>query len=698
MAGFGPKHMGMNHSKEKTDMKSIKKLFSYCKPYLTAIIIALLLAVVSAITTIIGPDKISDLMNHITDGISKASGIDMTKFMEIALFLISIYAGGAVSNYIQQFIMAEVTQRTAKRLRTDINKKINKLPLNFFDTTTRGELLSTVTNDVDTISHTFGSTISNLVNALTLFIGVLIMMFTVNWILSLITIGTSIFGFILMFLIIRKSQKYFNRRQENIGELNGHIEEIYTNHNVVKSYTAEDDATNKFDKINKKLYKNNWKSQVLSGLMHPLMGFAGNLSYAAIFIVGVALILNGSSMVSFGTIISFTMYARLFSQPLTTIAQSMSSIQQTSAASKRVFQLLEENELLDESLKKAELNENDVVGNVEFRNVRFGYNKDKTIIKNFSAKLKAGQKVAIVGPTGAGKTTIVNLLMRFYELRQPRLIINGKITEHKVFDNGKSIKITIDENNKLILNDEKVDFILPNSDILPKNQILKFDQDFNLILNDKCLDYKVNILTGNEIDNPETCEFGVAYFGDIFIDDIPTKSITRDNIHNLFDMILQDTWLFDGTIRENLVYNKENVSDEKLNEVCSAVGIKHFINTLKDGYETRLDSSLGLSEGQKQQFTIARAMIKDSPLLILDEATSSVDTRTELIIQNAMDKLTKGRTSFVIAHRLSTIKNADTIIVLKDGDIIEQGTHKSLLAKNGFYAELYNSQFSQFSK
>lgn len=697
MPGFRPGHgrMGAPQTKEKTDFKSIKKLFTYCKQYLPAIIIALLLAIASAVTTIVGPEKISDLMNFITDGISNVSGVDMTKFLEIVVFLICLYVGGAIANYVQQLIMAEVTQRTAKRLRTDINQKINKLPLNFFDTTTRGDLLSTVTNDVDTISQTFGSTISNLVNALTLFIGVLIIMFSINWILALVTIGTSFLGFVLMFLILGKSQKYFNRRQENIGELNGHVEEIYTNHSVVKSYTAEDDSKNKFNTINKKLFKNNWKSQALSGLMQPLMGFAGNLSYATIFIVGVALILNGSSMISFGTIISFTMYARLFSHPLTTIAQSMSSIQQTSAASKRVFELLEQEELLDETQKKATLEQKKVVGNVEFRNVRFGYVKDKTIIKNFSADLKAGQKVAIVGPTGAGKTTIVNLLMRFYELRQPRLIIDGKLTNFKVFDNGKSVKIMLNENNKLIVNDENTNFVLENSETLPKNKILKFNQDFKLLDNDDIVDFKVDVVTGNDIDSPENYSFGIAYFGDIFIDGVPSKSITRENIHDLFDMILQDTWLFDGTIRENLVYNKSDVSNEKLDEVCSAVGLKHFIKTLKHGYDTKLDSSLGLSEGQKQQLTIARAMIKDSPLLILDEATSSVDTRTELVIQSAMDKLTKGRTSFVIAHRLSTIKNADIIIVLKDGDIIEQGNHKQLLEKNGFYAELYNSQFAQ---
>jgi len=692
MAGF---HRPMfNQSNEKTDFKSIKKLFVYIKPYLPSIIIALALAIFGAITTIIGPDKISDLMNIITNGLASEKGVNMTKFIKIIIVLISIYLSGAIANYLQQFLMAGVTQKTSKRIRTDINKKINNLPLKYFDTTTRGDILSRVTNDVDTISQTFGSTMANLVNAITLFFGVVIMMFIVNWVLALVTIGTSILGFVLMSIILKKSQKYFNLRQQNLGEMNGHIEEIYSHHNIIKSYNAEEKSKEKFTEINKKLFINNWKSQSLSGLMHPLMSFAGNLSYAAIFIVGVALILNGSSVVTFGTIISFTIYSRLFSQPLTTIAQSMNAIQQTAAASKRVFDLLDEEELIDESKKKAKIEQKDAIGNVEFRNVRFSYVKDKTVINNFTANLKAGQKVAIVGPTGAGKTTIVNLLMRFYELEQPRLIVNGIVTNYKVFDNGKSIKLLVDKNNNLYINDTKTEFIL-NDDKFPKNQILKFNQDFVLNIDENNIDYNVKIVTGNDIEKPQECKIGVAYYGDIFIDGIPTKSITRNNIHELFDMILQDTWLFDGTIRENLVYNKQDVSDEKLDEVCSAVGLSHFINSLKDGYNTKIDSSLGLSEGQKQQLTIARAMIKDSPLLILDEATSSVDTRTELVIQEAMDKLTKGRTSFVIAHRLSTIKNADIILVLKDGDIIEQGNHESLLAQNGFYAELYNSQFAQ---
>lgn len=698
MPGCGPRMMPQNASKEKTDFKAVKKLFVYCKQYLPTIIISLVLAVAGAITTIIGPDKISDLMNIISDNITNVAGIDMTNFLKITIMLICLYAGGAIANYLQQFLMAGVTQKTAKRLRTDINKKINNLPLKYFDTTTRGDILSTVTNDVDTISQTFGSTLSNLVNAITLFVGVVFMMFYVNWILALTTIISSVLGFVFMFLILRTSQKYFNKRQENLGELNGHIEEIYSNHNVVKSYTAEDISKQKFNKINKKLYINNWKSQALSGLMSPLMTFAGNLSYVAIFVVGIALILNGSSIVTFGTIISFTLYANLFSQPLNTLAQSLSSIQQTAAASKRVFNLLEQEELLNEDNKKAILNKNSVVGNVEFRNVRFAYDADKVIINNFTANLKAGQKVAIVGPTGAGKTTIVNLLMRFYELKQPRLILNGEITDYKIFDNGKSVKFTIDDNNNIIINDTNTNICLSQLEKLPKNKLLKFNQDFNITLDDKPIDYKMDILTGNEISNSANYNFAIAYYGDIFIDNVPIKSMTRENIHDLFDMILQDTWLFDGSIKENLVYNKADVPIEKLDEVCSAVGLKHFISTQKAGYDTILDSSLGLSEGQKQQLTIARAMIKDSPLLILDEATSSVDTRTELVIQKAMDKLTKGRTSFVIAHRLSTIKNADVILVLKDGDIIEQGNHKTLLAKNGFYAELYNSQFANSSQ
>lgn len=592
----GPQR-NMYATKEKADFKALGKLLKYCKTYVVAIIVALIFAMIAAITSIIGPNKINDLMDVIESGIKSIDGIHMPDFLKICYFLISIYILGAIVNYGQQFIMADVTQKTSKRLRSDINKKINQLPLSYFDTTTRGDILSRITNDVDTISQTLSSTISNLVNAITLFIGVIIMMFLVNWVLALVTITSSVIGFLLIFLILSFSQKYFNKRQKNLGDMNGHIEEIYSNHHVVKSYNGENKAIEQFNVINNELYRNNYKSQFLSGLMQPIMNFSGNLSYASIFIVGVFLILNGNPNVGFGTIISFTIYARLFSQPLSTFAQSLTSIQQASAASKRVFEMLEAPNLEDESKKDKKLEE--VKGDVEFRNVQFGYNDNNIIIKNFSIKLKSGQKVAIVGPTGAGKTTIVNLLMRFYEVTS----------------------------------------------------------------------------------------------GDILIDGVSIKDMKREEVHNLFDMILQDTWLFHGTVRENLVYNKENVTEETLDKVCKAVGLHHFIQTLPNGYDTILDDSINISEGQKQQLTIARAMIKDAPLLILDEATSSVDTRTEIVIQNAMNQLTIGRTSFVIAHRLSTIKNANIILVMNKGDIIEQGTHEQLLAKKGFYAELYNSQF-----
>ena len=580
---------------EKADFGAIRKIVVYCKRYLPAIFVALLFAVGGSIATIIGPEKISDLMNKIVEGI--ATGVDMDGIKDICITLIIIYAAGAVLSYGQQFITATVTQYTSKRLRTDIDRKINRLPLRYFDTTTKGDILSRITNDVDTISQTLSTSSANLISSLALFVGVIIKMFQTNWILSVVTIVSSMLGFVFMAMILKRSQKYFNRKQADLGRMNGHIEEIYTNHNIVRAFGAKTNETDKFNDINHALYDSNWKSQFLSGLMHPIMTFVGNLAYALIFIVGVAFIVNGNNAVTLGTITAFVIYAKQFSQPLTTFAQSMTQIQQASAASTRVFEMLEAEEMSDESEKDKVLQH--VKGDVEFRNVQFGYLPDKTIIHGFSAKLKAGQKVAIVGPTGAGKTTMVNLLMRFYEIDS----------------------------------------------------------------------------------------------GDILIDGISTKQMKRENVHDLFDMILQDTWLFGGTIRENLVYNQEGVKDEVLDKACEAVGLRHFIETLPNGYDTVLNDNLNLSEGQKQQFTIARAIIKDAPLLILDEATSSVDTRTELVIQAAMDNLTKGRTSFVIAHRLSTIRNADIILVMKDGDIIEQGSHQELLRKNGFYAELYNSQF-----
>ncbi|MGN0518115.1 MAG: ABC transporter ATP-binding protein [Acutalibacteraceae bacterium] len=584
---------------KKADFKSLKKMLIYCKNYLPAVLIAVLFAVGGSIATIIGPEKVKDLMNIITNGI--ITGIDMDAFVDVCITLVIIYAIGAVLSYGGQFITATITQNTAKRLRRDINVKINRIPLNFFDTTTKGDILSVVTNDIDAISQTLASSAANLISAITLLFGVIYKMFASSAILALVTIGTSIIGFIAMSFILKTSQKFFNRKQKHLGEMNGYIEETYTNFNIVSAFGGKKSEQEKFEGVNGKLYEDNWKSQILSGMMMHIMTFVGNLSYVLIFVVGVALILDGSKAIDLGTIMAFVMYAKLFSQPLSTFAQSMTSIQQASAASARVFNLLEQEELEDESDKTAKLT--DVKGDVVFENIRFGYLPDKEIIHGFSADLHRGQKVAIVGPTGAGKTTIVNLLMRFYELNS----------------------------------------------------------------------------------------------GDIKIDGISIKDMKRESVHDLFDMILQDTWLFEGTIRENLIYNTPNVTDAQLATACEAVGLKHFIETLPQGYDTPLGDNLNLSEGQKQQLTIARAMIKDAPLLILDEATSSVDTRTELVIQNAMDKLTESRTSFVIAHRLSTIKNADIILVLKDGDIIEQGNHKELLAKGGFYAELYNSQFDKIA-
>ncbi|MCQ2482385.1 MAG: ABC transporter ATP-binding protein/permease [Clostridia bacterium] len=589
--------MRANQKPEKTDMKSIKKILIYCKRYMPAIILAFVFAIGGSYTSIIGPEKISDLMNEIVKGIM--TGIDMDSIQSICLLLLTIYVIGAFLHYGQQFITATVTQYTSKRLRRDIDIKINKLPLKFFDSTTKGDILSRITNDVDTISQTLSSSSANLISSLTLFIGVIYKMFKTNALLSWITLGTAFVGFIAMGLILGVSQKYFNRKQTDLGRMNGHIEEIFTNHNIVRAFGAKGKETKKFDEINDCLYDSNWKSQFLSGMMGPIMGFVGNLTYVLIFIVGVSLIIGGNGLMTLGTIIAFTIYSRQVSQPLSTFAQAMTQIQQASAASRRVFEILETPEMEDES-EKALRDNSPVKGDVEFRHVKFGYNPDKTIIHDFSASLKAGQKVAIVGPTGAGKTTMVNLLMRFYEVDS----------------------------------------------------------------------------------------------GDILIDGVSTRKYRREDVHDMFDMILQDTWLFNGTIRENLMYNQTNATDSDLDRVCEAVGLKHFIETLPSGYDTLLNDALSLSEGQKQQFTIARAMISESPLLILDEATSSVDTRTELVIQEAMDKLTKGRTSFVIAHRLSTIKNADVILVMRDGDIVEQGNHKELLAKNGFYADLYNSQFA----
>lgn len=586
-----------NDPNAKMDFGSLIKLMRFVKPFIIPIIVIVLCSLLSTIPSIIGPSKISELMNIITAGVKNKEGVDMLAFKDISLFLLIIYIAGALITYLQQWVSVDTSQGIGKLLRTTLNDKITKLPLKYFDSNTKGDIISRFTNDVDTISQTLSSTIATLLRSIVIFVGVIIMMFSVNVTLSIISIACSLVGFILMFTLSKRAQKFFYKRQTNLGEINGHIEEVFTNHHVVKSFNGEDEAIDIFNKKNEELYNNSLKANLIMGISRPFMAFSGNLAYAAIFIIGVSMILSGSNNMDYGTIISFTMYARLFSQPLGNFAQSMTSILQASAAGKRVFEVLEENEMEDEIDKQIIIN--DCKGDVSFKDVRFGYSEDKEIIHGFTADFKAGQKVAIVGPTGAGKTTIVNLLMRFYEINSGSIRIDGK-----------------------------------------------------------------NI-----------------------------QDMKRENVRDLFDMILQDTWLFEGTIRENLVYNQENVSDEKLNEVCKAVGLRHFIKSLPKGYDTVLDDSLALSEGQKQQLTIARAMIKNSPLLILDEATSSVDTRTEMIIQKAMDELTKGRTSFIIAHRLSTIKNADIILVLNNGDIIETGNHEELLNKKGFYFELYNSQF-----
>ena len=524
--------------------------------------------------------------------------MDIEEIKNITFLLVFLYLISAIFNYTQSITMTDVSNKFAKRLRTSISEKINRLPLKYFDKTSTGDVLSRVTNDVDTIAHSMGNSLATLVSAAALFIGTTIMMFVTNAILALTAIVASLIGFLFMGKILSKSQKYFIQKQRELGNLNGHIEEVYSGLNVVKAYNGKEESDIKFDELNNKLYKANMMSQFLSGLMHPLMHFMGNLGYVAVCIVGALLTMNES--ISFGVIVAFILYVRLFSSPLTQIAQSMTNLQTTAAASERIFEFLDEEELSNEDDKKEHLEKSKVKGKIEFENVTFKYDgNDKLTIKGFSAKIKPGEKIAIVGPTGAGKTTIVNLLMKFYEISS----------------------------------------------------------------------------------------------GDIKIDDVSINDLTRKNIHDLFIMVLQDTWVFDGTIKENIKYNNEDVSDDMIKDVCKTVGLDHFIKTLPNGYDSCLSSNDSISAGQRQLLTIARGMIKDAPFLILDEATSNVDTRTEELVQNAMDKLTEGKTSFIIAHRLSTIKNADLILVMNEGNIIEQGNHNELIKQDGFYANLYNSQF-----
>lgn len=585
----------------------MKKLVHFCRHYIPAIIVALVLGAIGTVCQIVGPDKLKDMTNEIAKGLPALvngkpvlGAIDMDAVTHIAWLLVALYVGYAVLCYVQSWMMANVTQRTAQELREAISVKINKLPLKYFDKVSYGDVLSRITNDVDAIGQTLGQSVGSLITSVTLFVGALIMMFYNNVIMTVCAIVSSLVGLLIMGVIMKVSQKYFSRQQIALGDVNGHVEEMYAGHTVVKAYCGEADSIRAFEKYNGDLYDSGWKSRFLSGLMMPLMNFVGNFGYVVVCVVGAVLAMDGK--IEFGVIVAFMMYIRLFTQPLSQFAQAFQNLQRCAAASERVFGFLEEPEMADESDKQALLGVNGkpVRGDVEFSHVKFGYDPSKTIINDFSASVKSGQKVAIVGPTGAGKTTMVNLLMRFYE-------ISG---------------------------------------------------------------------------------------GSIAIDGVDTKSVPRWNVHDQFSMVLQDTWVFRGTVRENIAYSKPGVTDKQIEDACKAVGLHHYIMSLPNGYDTVLDDKATLSQGQKQLLTIARAMVEDAPILILDEATSSVDTRTEELIQKAMDALTVDRTSFVIAHRLSTIRDADMILVMNHGDIVESGTHEELLAKGGFYADIYNSQFA----
>ena len=599
--------MGPGVGEKAKDFKSaVKRLVKELGKFKILIIIALILAIAGAVLSISAPDRLSKLTDEIQAGIipKMENGqiimpeMNMDAIKSIAISLVILYLCSAICTFIQSICMTEVANNFARSLRTRISVKINKLPLSYFDRHQSGDTLSRVTNDVDTIAQTMNQSLGSLVSNITLFLGSIIMMFYTNWIMALTAILSSLLGFMGMFAVLSKSQKYFVAKQEELGNLNGHIEEIYSGLNVVKAYNGKKESDKKFDEYNQKVCEANRKSQFLSGIMQPIMNFIGNFGYVAVCIVGALLTMN--NVISFGVIIAFITYVRLFTNPLSQIAQSMTSLQSTAAASERVFEFLDEKEMADQAKINKTLDKNNVKGKIEFDNVVFQYdNNDKPTIKNFTATAEPGQKIAIVGPTGAGKTTMVNLLMKFYDINS----------------------------------------------------------------------------------------------GDIRIDGVSTKELSRENIHSLFTMVLQDTWLFEGTVKENIIYNQENVSDERVKEVCKEVGLDHFIRTLPKGYDSYLSENDSVSAGQRQLLTIARGMIQDSPFLILDEATSNVDTRTEELVQVAMDKLTEGRTSFIIAHRLSTIKNADLILVMKDGNIVEQGNHEQLMAKNGAYAELYNSQF-----
>ena len=584
--------------RQKVDMKkALGQLAEYMRKSLGVIILALILAAGSAVLTILGPDWVGRIATIMSDGLM--TGIDLSAVARIGVVLVCIYGASALFGFIQHYIMASVTLGMSYRMRAELSEKINRVPQKYFNFHSQGDILSRITNDVSTLQQGLTNSLPTIISAATQFVGCLVMMFVTEWRLALSALAVTLVGLVLIVLIMSKSQRYFTARQESLGKLNGYVEEMYSGHEVVRISRAVDDVNAQFDQLNRSVYDANWRSQFLSGIMQPLMNIIGNISYVVVCVLGSILAMNGT--IEFGVIVSFILYVRLFTSPLTQIAQGMTNMQTASASAHRIFDFLGSEELSDESGKTQELTQ--VKGAVSFDHVRFSYpdSPDKIIIKDFSAEVKPGQKVAIVGPTGAGKTTMVNLLMRFFELNS----------------------------------------------------------------------------------------------GSIRIDGVPTGELTRENVHSLFSMVLQDTWLFEGTVRENLVYNMQGITDEQLERVCRACGLDKFVHALPQGFDTVLSESSSISAGQKQLLTIARAMLQNAPMLILDEATSSVDTRTELLIQRAMDKLTAGRTSFVIAHRLSTIKNADLILVMKDGDVIESGTHETLMQKGGFYADLYNSQFER---
>lgn len=589
----------MRKNKDGGIRTAVPRLSEYLHGDISVVILALVLAALSAVMTIIGPNKIGDMATIMSDGL--LGGIDLGKIAKIGIFLAAIYLLSALFGFVQHYIMAVVTLKMSYRMRGELSEKINRVPQKYFNTHTQGDILSRMTNDVSTLQQGLTNSLPTIISAATQFVGCLIMMFATQWRLALISLAVTFVGMGLVVLIMSRSQRFFAARQKSLGELNGFVEEMYSGHEVVRISRAERKVLSHFDSLNAAVYDANWRSQFLSGVMQPLMNIIGNIAYVAVCVVGSILAMNGT--IEFGVIVSFILYVRLFTTPLTQIAQGMTNMQTASASAHRIFDFLESEEMADESEKTAELPE--IRGKVSFEHVRFSYpdTPDKVIIKDFSAEVHPGQKVAIVGPTGAGKTTMVNLLMRFYEIGS----------------------------------------------------------------------------------------------GEIKIDGVPITELTREKVHELFSMVLQDTWLFEGTVRENLVYNMQGITDEQLEQVCRACGLDKFVHSLPNGFDTVLSESASISAGQKQLLTIARAMLQNAPMLILDEATSSVDTRTELIIQRAMDELTKGRTSFVIAHRLSTIKNANLILVMRDGDVIESGTHDELMQRGGFYAELYNSQFEQVS-